>query len=1058
MPDEQNYLYGREGGTDKLVPQLLLDGNYVSYSPVPYSSDDEGHEGLFKTAPDGLYFYADGLWRKTPAYTHNWDDLEGGARFLPVDRDITLTDAERTRLQDAVGLTPATPSRLGLVMGSQAVSATAGNVHVDTDGRMYVSPATTSTAGVVLVTDIPQYGTPIVATKDYVDSRVTSTGQYVPVATQSSIGGIKASGDIEQVSVDGDVFIYRAEQEATDTSYTGSNYGLARIAPGALTTDPTITAYDDAAVAQAGQQPYLVTVSQARAMASHYASTFFIPDRSAYVATSTTIGFVKPGSGLTVTDSGALNVDMAVAYDPTAGTVSKRGTVKVHNGVDEVVGQDLSTVVPTVKSIRDWVEAKSYITAGEIPAATSTTLGGVKINGNGLSINAAGVLAVNFPQSTTTSAGILQLDASVTSSATKAPTSAAVQSYVATAVAAGATPPATTASAGTVTVASSAGESPVTGVYTVPTVPWAKHELLATTEFANAVTALIPSGGWEGGTVPNPSTFQSTVQFQGTVTVAGAAGGAYTSTQVLNYAQIAALIASGGGGGGGGTSGRRIVARDEMSYITVLTHFDVTSGFTTMGQAQVQGGQTAALQANVTAFPGLTQDYGILTYNQTASAAGVHLTYEGGTIRFGSGKAWAHVVTRMEDIMTEDVTELEDFRYVVRVEYDTLVPGQELQAAVYKVSAGGTVASLYQLQALEQDTNLIDINHSDLSSGDRLILMIIRTDSLASECAVTGILYRATVQSTGTGQVEVPWASYTPPAFDDPYGTVSIPNDLYVTGDVDCGDVHTVGSITAYGDIRSLNGIVEGPRVSTMTLQAFGGSAAAPGATLDILAATRVATVAPSVSVTALGSGVSVTAATSVDGTLDVSGSFTACGDASSYAVIGDGSIPAVTGYKLRVNGGMNAGEAQFGTSTAGQDYRLRVDDNGTLYPARRDTAVSGKAVYVSSSPVDGESQINLRYGTEHVAMQPYVSVWMTICPTYASYTAAQLEPLFRGVASSHGMSPTLSVTKLGDHIAVISNSGAKVRELTVREMLDAAGMDIDYTAVFPCGGTLLAK
>lgn len=1057
MPDEQNYLYGREGGTDKLVPQLLLDGNYVSYSPVPYSPDDEGHEGLFKTAPDGLYFYADGLWRKAPAYTSNWDDISGGARFLPVDRDITLTDAERARLQAAVGLTPATPTKLGLVMGNQSLSAATGNVQVDTDGRMYVPPATVSTAGAVLVTDIPQYGAPIVATKDYVDSRVTSTGQYVPVATQSSIGGIKASGDIEQVSVDGDVFIYRAEQEATDTSYTGTNYGLARIAPGALTTDPTVTTYDDAAVAQAGQQPYLVTVSQARAMASHYASTFVIPDRSAYVATDTTIGFAKPGSGLTVTAAGALNVDMAVAYDPTAGTVSKRGTVKVHNGYDEVVGQDLSTVVPTVKSIRDWVEDKSYITAGEIPAATSTDLGGVKINGNGLSINAAGILAVNFPSASTTASGILQLDASVTTATTKAPTSAAVQDYVSAEIASAATPPATQALEGTVKVTTSVGESPAT-VYTVPTVPWATHELLATTEFANAVTALIPSGGWEGGTVPNPSTFQSTVQFQGLTTVAGGTSGAYAATQVLNYSQIAALIAAGGGGGGGGggTPGRRIVARDEMSYITVLTRFDVDSGFTTMGQAQVQGGQTTALQVNVTAFPGLTQDYGILTYNQTASAAGAHLTYEGGTIVFGTDKAWAHVVTRMEDVITEDVTELEDFRYVVRVEYDAQVSGQQLQAAVYKVSSGGTVASLYQLQALEQDTNLIDINHSDLSSGDRLILMIIRTDGQPSECSVTDILYRATVQSTGTRQVEVPWASYTPPAFDDPYGTVSIPNDLYVTGDVDCGDLHTVGSITAYGDIRSLNGTVEGPRVSTQTLQAYGGSVAAPGPTLDILAANSLGLWAPSVTVTSTNTG--ITGAVVVDGTVTVAGSLTACGDTGSYAVIGLGSVPRESGYKLVVNGGMNAGEAQFGASLQGSDHRLRVDTAGILYPSEANPT-AGRAVYVlSTQDASGTSQMSLCYGQEFVALQPGVPVWMSISEGYAGMGAQDLQTAIRA-AGITGIASSVRVTKLSEYLVIISNEGLAVREATLRAALArVTGIDIARTALIPCGGTLLAR
>lgn len=108
MSDSEKYLKGHDTTGDINVPQLDLGGNYISYKQGPASPDSEGVEGWVKMSPSGLYFYSDGRWRKTPAYTLHWDELSEEVRFLPVNRDIELTETERQRLRDAIDIKAAT--------------------------------------------------------------------------------------------------------------------------------------------------------------------------------------------------------------------------------------------------------------------------------------------------------------------------------------------------------------------------------------------------------------------------------------------------------------------------------------------------------------------------------------------------------------------------------------------------------------------------------------------------------------------------------------------------------------------------------------------------------------------------------------------------------------------------------------------------------------------------------------------------------------------------------------------------------------------------------------
>ena len=93
-------------------------------------------------------------------------------------------------------------------------------------------------------------------------------------------------------------------------------------------------------------------------------------------ATTTTLGGVKVGSGLSVTGDGTLSADAQGYTLPTA-TASRLGGVKVGSGLSVTGDGTLSA------------NAQGYT----LPAATNTTLGGVKVGG-GLKVYSDGTIAV----------------------------------------------------------------------------------------------------------------------------------------------------------------------------------------------------------------------------------------------------------------------------------------------------------------------------------------------------------------------------------------------------------------------------------------------------------------------------------------------------------------------------------------------------------------------------------------------------------------------------------------------------------------------------------------
>lgn len=84
---------------------------------------------------------------------------------------------------------------------------------------------------------------PIVATKDYVDIRITEQGQTVPVATLDSVGGIRVGGDVIDVNLaSGHATVNRA----SFGNSSEPSMGLVRIAPPTFT--PQDHSYDDPTV------------------------------------------------------------------------------------------------------------------------------------------------------------------------------------------------------------------------------------------------------------------------------------------------------------------------------------------------------------------------------------------------------------------------------------------------------------------------------------------------------------------------------------------------------------------------------------------------------------------------------------------------------------------------------------------------------------------------------------------------------------------------------------------------------------------------------------------
>lgn len=378
MSDSEKYLKGHDLTGDINIPQLDLSGNYIAYKDGPASPDNEGVEGWVKMAPDGIFFYSDGRWRKTPAYTYNWDELAEDVRFLPLNKEIHLSDQEKLYLQEAFGMDKATQSKLGIVKGS-ARSQAYGAIQINIDGSAVVPPATTQYSGTVRVTDIDSSGNaPIVATKAYVDSRITSDGLVVPRATFDNIGGIKLGGDIIGMDSQGRISVAKASH----TSSHIQSYGLVRIAPPEFTIDAASDAYDDSAQ----DIPYVVTVSQAKNVATKAMQAYSIPIQD-YIATTTVAGFVKPGQGLRIQDDGTLTVNTA--------SISNSGTVMLYD-YSEGSTSDPTTTLPTMQVVMDYIDNLDYITEADLPTAGTSKIGCIKYNAAGpIKVDVNGLISID---------------------------------------------------------------------------------------------------------------------------------------------------------------------------------------------------------------------------------------------------------------------------------------------------------------------------------------------------------------------------------------------------------------------------------------------------------------------------------------------------------------------------------------------------------------------------------------------------------------------------------------------------------------------------------------
>lgn len=425
MADTTSYIIGEINGQQVKLPQVLMTGNYIAYaSTIPSSPTDTGVEGIMAFNGSSLFAYTDGLWRKVPVYSSNWDDIQDDTRFLPVNKSITLSDAEVANLMSTLNIVNAQPSKPGLIKGSISTGVKAGIIFtLDAQGKPtgegFVHAATKTTAGAVKTTDNSTNGqAPIVATKTYVDNAVQGNFS-VKAATNTTIGGIiSGKGDVNTVNSDGTLIINKAIK---GQSALQSNYGVMKFAPQSLVT------YDQSgnviSVSQSfddptnGDIPFAVTVSQVKGIAEYYKNQPL--DKESNKASETQLGFVSIGNNINISSSGSISVPYATESNP--------GVVTVTTTIADTSTDD---VVPTQKAVKDYTDQsiQTALSTQSILPANAERIGGFKPGSNMSVDQTTGVLSIGM--ATESQPGLAQLASSMDSAGSRVPTTSIVKDYI----------------------------------------------------------------------------------------------------------------------------------------------------------------------------------------------------------------------------------------------------------------------------------------------------------------------------------------------------------------------------------------------------------------------------------------------------------------------------------------------------------------------------------------------------------------------------------------------------------------------------------------------------
>lgn len=189
-------LVALHGGTRTVrIEWTAISGSFIHIAPVPGGQADPGTPTSLAVSPSAVYTYlldAEGLdsgWGKTPRYTGNWEDLEGGVRFVPMHAAIAATEEEKTTARENIGVLTATFSSPGLLSPSE-------QYFYLVDGVFSPKEATQDSYGVVriysgAVEDHGEYGMHAV-TKTYVDGRIdtliNTLDQNIPTTGRGTRG------------------------------------------------------------------------------------------------------------------------------------------------------------------------------------------------------------------------------------------------------------------------------------------------------------------------------------------------------------------------------------------------------------------------------------------------------------------------------------------------------------------------------------------------------------------------------------------------------------------------------------------------------------------------------------------------------------------------------------------------------------------------------------------------------------------------------------------------------------------------------------------------------
>ena len=111
------------------IPWSTLSAGFITIALSTLSDPtSEETEGQITWDSTGVYTYTNGAWGKSPRLGTNWDDLANDARFLLVNKVISLSDKELANILKTLGIGPATQEKARIVTLATTMEENKGNV------------------------------------------------------------------------------------------------------------------------------------------------------------------------------------------------------------------------------------------------------------------------------------------------------------------------------------------------------------------------------------------------------------------------------------------------------------------------------------------------------------------------------------------------------------------------------------------------------------------------------------------------------------------------------------------------------------------------------------------------------------------------------------------------------------------------------------------------------------------------------------------------------------------------------------------------------------------